>query len=311
MSVNWEITRGCNLSCIYCRVYGGKPRKDELTLKEAKQVIRQLSRIGYEHIKFTGGEPLLREDFWDLVKFAHRQRMMTSLITNGTLITEGNLPLFRKYIFMTAVSLDSLDLQISSNLQRGSNPGLIVQNIKKLVTTVLHVKINVTVSKLNIKEIPRVLQLAKELKVEEIRINDVVINGRARKHKELLKLPKPLIWKSKKLKGLVQEILGENPKLVRQYKCECGNNNLFITYKGDVYPCVELSFLSKSFCLGNILEGRLGKILTTNQKFYTQIKTSDYCRYGYMYSPHFSACLNRGCCPLPLKDYMKNAKNGE
>lgn len=55
LSINWEITKKCNLSCIYCRVNAGKEKKCELSLVQAKNVIDKLYTAGYLHLKFTGG----------------------------------------------------------------------------------------------------------------------------------------------------------------------------------------------------------------------------------------------------------------
>lgn len=85
-----ELTRRCNLRCKMCQyitylegVPASVQREGELSTEEWKNVIRQTGR--YSFLTFTGGEPLLRKDFWELLEFAS-ERARTHFITNATLL---------------------------------------------------------------------------------------------------------------------------------------------------------------------------------------------------------------------------------
>jgi radical SAM protein with 4Fe4S-binding SPASM domain len=87
--VFWNITDRCNLSCTHCYNKSGPGRtsEGELTTAEAIAVIDDLADMGVPLILFTGGEPLMREDLWELARHARSRGLKMALSTNGTLIT--------------------------------------------------------------------------------------------------------------------------------------------------------------------------------------------------------------------------------
>lgn len=90
--VCWLITWRCNLSCNYCEI--GKAnqeqlRKEELSAVEIIRMLPELRRQGVKFITFAGGEPLMYEDIFTVLKSAREQGFIVGLVTNGTLIDEG------------------------------------------------------------------------------------------------------------------------------------------------------------------------------------------------------------------------------
>lgn len=85
----WNITDRCNLACTHCYSSSGPGRttEGELSTPEAFSVIDDLADMGVPLILFTGGEPLLREDLFDLAHHARDRGLKMALSTNGTLIT--------------------------------------------------------------------------------------------------------------------------------------------------------------------------------------------------------------------------------
>jgi radical SAM protein with 4Fe4S-binding SPASM domain len=87
--VVWNITRACNLKCVHCYNDSGSTRADdELSTKEAKEVLQDLADFGVPSVLFSGGEPLLRKDLLELMDYARQLGLRTVISTNGTLITE-------------------------------------------------------------------------------------------------------------------------------------------------------------------------------------------------------------------------------
>ena len=86
-----ELTERCNNNCIHC--YINLPQHDpnainrELTTNEWKDILKQAADSGVLVVRFTGGEPLLREDFTELYLHARRLGMRVLLFTNGRGIT--------------------------------------------------------------------------------------------------------------------------------------------------------------------------------------------------------------------------------
>ncbi|MDD1681933.1 MAG: radical SAM protein [Methanoregula sp.] len=87
--VFWNLTDRCNLACTHCysRSGPGRTTEGELTTAEAIAVIDDLAGLGVPLILFTGGEPLMREDLWELACHARSRGLKMALSTNGTLIT--------------------------------------------------------------------------------------------------------------------------------------------------------------------------------------------------------------------------------
>ena len=87
--VFWNLTDRCNLSCTHCYSQSGpdSPMEGELSTAEALGLIDDLAEMGIPLIIFSGGEPLLRADIWDLARHAAGKGIRTALSTNGTLIT--------------------------------------------------------------------------------------------------------------------------------------------------------------------------------------------------------------------------------
>ena len=84
----FEITRKCNLKCRHCRVVEIN-KKMELSYREICNIIDQLAEIGCFYIDFTGGEPLMRRDFFNIAIYTRRKKMTFIIHTNGSLITSS------------------------------------------------------------------------------------------------------------------------------------------------------------------------------------------------------------------------------
>ena len=84
--VSWAITSRCNLRCVYCHAW--KEPSVELTIREAFNVVQDCASMGTRVIKFTGGEPLLREDLGEIIDRVDGLGMHAMVSTNGTLLPE-------------------------------------------------------------------------------------------------------------------------------------------------------------------------------------------------------------------------------
>jgi radical SAM protein with 4Fe4S-binding SPASM domain len=100
LMIDIELTERCNNDCIHCCINlpekDTKARERELTTPEWKEVIDQAAALGALTVRFTGGEPLLREDFIDLYLYARRKGMRVLLFTNARLITPDIAELFSR-----------------------------------------------------------------------------------------------------------------------------------------------------------------------------------------------------------------------
>lgn len=89
LSLELELSRACNLRCIYCYASSGQPLKDELTLEEIFSVIDQAATLGARKIiVLGGGEPLLYPRIFEVIDYILSKKLTVDLFTNGTCITE-------------------------------------------------------------------------------------------------------------------------------------------------------------------------------------------------------------------------------
>ena len=108
--VVWNSTKACNLRCIHCYYTANlRPDPDELTTDEAKAMIDDLAAFGVPVFLFSGGEPFLRDDLYELGAYAVAHGLRTVISTNGTLIDRQAAERIRKAGFSyVGISLDGI-----------------------------------------------------------------------------------------------------------------------------------------------------------------------------------------------------------
>lgn len=106
-TISIELTKRCNLECKYCysRVYK-EDEASELTTEQIKSFLKNFCVNGGRRVLYTGGEPLLRRDFRELVLYARELGLLVDLFTNGTLIDKECARFLSENINLVSVSLD-------------------------------------------------------------------------------------------------------------------------------------------------------------------------------------------------------------
>ncbi len=180
MMVSWELTNACNLNCVYCFNNSGRAFENELTTEEIYGVLRGLWDAGVVRIEFTGGEPMMRPDFIDIIKEAYKQGFIISIASNGTFINENIASVLKDAeVAHVQISLDGL--WETHDYHKGLNGafGLTVQGIKSLKERDIRVFARMTVTKKNICEIEDVIKLSASLDVNEVGMMRIWPSGRA------------------------------------------------------------------------------------------------------------------------------------
>jgi Fe-coproporphyrin III synthase len=109
--VVWNMTRQCNLHCLHCYASASaKPSLGELSTEEGFRLIDQLADFDVPSLLFSGGEPLMRQDLFELASYAGQLGLRTVLSTNGTLIDREKAERIREAGFSyVGISLDGLE----------------------------------------------------------------------------------------------------------------------------------------------------------------------------------------------------------
>jgi radical SAM protein with 4Fe4S-binding SPASM domain len=179
--VVWNCTRQCNLHCIHCYANAdsqGIP--EQMNTEEGKAFIRDLADFGVPVLLFSGGEPLLREDLFELAGYAGEQRIMPVLSTNGTLITESVAKIIRGVNFReVGISLDGIgDNNDRFRGKRGAYQATL-NGIRRCVELGLRVSLRFTISRSNYGEIPAIFRLAEQEGIDRICFYHLAYAGRA------------------------------------------------------------------------------------------------------------------------------------
>jgi cyclic pyranopterin phosphate synthase len=103
-----SVTQRCNLRCIYCHAEGERSPETEIPLSDIREILRIAASLGIRSVKFTGGEPLVREDILEIVRAVPRG-LESSMTTNGILLKRYARDLKEAGLSRINVSLDSLD----------------------------------------------------------------------------------------------------------------------------------------------------------------------------------------------------------
>jgi AdoMet-dependent heme synthase len=108
--VFWETTAACNLTCVHCRRLELDATRDELTTAEAKTMIDGIAAVGKPILFFSGGEPLMRPDLWELCEYAKAAGLTLALATNGTKVDDAIAARIKAVgIARVSISLDGAD----------------------------------------------------------------------------------------------------------------------------------------------------------------------------------------------------------
>ena len=179
--VVWNCTRQCNLHCIHCYASAGSQKaSEEMSTEAGKTFIRDLADFGVPVLLFSGGEPLLREDLFELVSLARGRGIRLALSTNGTLITEAIASKFSHLGFAeVGISLDGIG--VSNDRFRGKN-GVYqdaLNGIRNCITAGLRVSLRLTVTRFNYKEIPAIFRLIEVEGITRVCFYHLAYSGRA------------------------------------------------------------------------------------------------------------------------------------
>jgi len=179
--VVWDVTYACNLRCKHCYATAGRPLPDELTTDEAMDAIDKLNRLGVTIISFSGGEPLVRKDIYDLMNYAYEKGIYVAVATNGTLITEEVAEKMKNAgVGYVQISLDGTK-ETHENFRgiKGCYDKT-VEGIKNCVKQGFFVNISMTVTKYNYQDVDAVISLCEKLGVNWFMHYNFIPTGRGR-----------------------------------------------------------------------------------------------------------------------------------
>ncbi len=168
-SVRFYVTHACNSQCIYCDTYrNGEYRKMCLMEPEqAKELLRQVWKLGCNYVDFTGGEPTLYPELPQLLSYARSLGIETEVTTNG--LSGGDMHLLKCAACSNVfnISLDTLDRELYAQIRGVDGLEKVLQSVDA-VTKLRQdrgmdpLKLMVVVSEENLTSLPSLLRYARE-----------------------------------------------------------------------------------------------------------------------------------------------------
>ena len=311
-----ELTRACNLKCIHCLNNSGIKQKDELTKEDLLNLIKKFSSLGVQEIRFTGGEPLLFNGIYDLIKFATEEGICTSLGTNGTLVTkEVAKKLKESGLKKVVVSIDG-NKKIHDKIRGKKNYQKAMNGLKYLQKNGINVRVNSVIMKSNMED---VIKLAKKMSRKKITIfiRRFISSGRG-KHLEnnMLnkkdydyvrnKLQKELTKKTYVNGHYLRNDEGVNSRIKLPFVirgCKAGQRAITILPNGDVNLCGFLA--AQDFPkVGNIkeIDDFLNFWITINKNDYLLNLRNNLDKYNKLLNVQETYCL------AYIANYLKDNK---
>ncbi|MFD1779641.1 TIGR04053 family radical SAM/SPASM domain-containing protein [Fredinandcohnia salidurans] len=165
--VIWELTRACQLKCLHCRAeaqYKRDPR--ELSFEEGKKLIDQIYEMNNPMLVFTGGDPLMRPDVYDIAEYAIKKGVRVSMTPSATPnVTKEAIQKAKEVgLARWAFSLDGPTAEIHDHF-RGTNGSfdLTMRAIKYLHELEIPIQINTVISRYNVHALDEMAKLVEDL----------------------------------------------------------------------------------------------------------------------------------------------------
>ncbi len=298
----WEVTRRCNLACLHCRAAAGSgPYPDELSTAEGQKLLDDLASLGQVVVILTGGEPLLRDDIFDLAAYGNGLGHRMVMAVNGTLLTPAIAARLKAAgIQRLSISIDGATALSHDRLRAvpGAYTGALA-GIAACGEAGLPFQINTTVTRANRGELPDIHELALKLGAAAHHVFVLVPTGRGELIREELVTPEEyeatLNWLLARQQGgklfIKPTCAPQYYRLWRQDAmargepitaathgmeamtkgCLGGQGFAFVSYKGEVQPCGYLELVA-----GNIRQTPFPEIWANSELFQQLRRVDDY-----------------------------------
>lgn len=282
--IDLHVTNRCNLNCIHCSLDSNKWELPEIDIEQIVNCLDDAVKLGLKELHITGGEPLLREDIFEIIKQAKKRKLIVQLQTNGTLLNDGIIERLKSYsVDWVMISIDGASKQTNNWIRRGNyNYESLFLNIKKLLSKKIRVRINTVILKRNEKEILKLLKKTMNMNINLHSFFYFSPMGRARNLWSEWLSPSDWIKLANKVRNLYISLSNKSSTKVIFEKGyvfspeELANLGLncriqkrdfcFIRCDGEIFPCVLFSG-SNSYSLGNITQEKFISIWKNSKKW--------------------------------------------
>ena len=263
-----ELSRECNLRCIYCYAESGNIIPDELSYEEILSAIDQGVELGARKIVVLGGgEPLCYPRIFDVLNYLHDKKIDIELFTNGMLITRETAQTFVRLGIKPVIKMNSFRPEVQDILagQKGAfkaiRNGLTQLMEAGYPTKDLPLGAQTVICRHNLEELPAMWIWLREHGIIPY-FEMLTLQGRARRHPDLELSPEELEGIFKSLADIDAQRFGnfwEPHPAVAAFCCDRHEYSCTVSVTGDVFPCPGVDIPA-----GNIRQTFLSDILRTS-----------------------------------------------
>ena len=266
-SVEIEITTKCNFNCIHC--YLGEHIKYGLSKEKLFDLLAQLRKMGVYEIQFTGGEPFIRNDFLEIVKYARELYFKVVILTNISLLNDEIInELEQLHVECISTTLFSLNDDVNDKItNKNQSANIVKSNLLKLKKTSIRTEVKTVVMKQNKIDFHSIKKFCNNNQIDYLATEGVfpMMDGSLK--------PLDYALEPKDLRNCIEELdeIRFGRIFYKNYKneeCICCEQrySLFIDATGNIYPC-NMWFRK----IGNINENTLENIW--NDSFLQHIRS--------------------------------------
>ncbi|GAA2479675.1 StsB family radical SAM/SPASM domain sactipeptide maturase [Winogradskya humida] len=263
----YAITDGCNLRCPYCYASSEKCLPNELTTAESLDLVTQIAEFGAKTIVFTGGEPMLRKDLFEIVAHARAQGLLANVITNATMIRTPQIARrFAELFNSVTVSVDGSTAETHDKTRGKGTFAKTHKALRMLNAAGVTPRINHIVTSDSIGELEKFAEFIQGLDVHSVRLMNHNEIGRGASDNydfgwnDHLRVQQ-LVWTS----PIAGTLRPDGPRPVSPCSvsgnCGMGGNEIYINSLGDIYPCKLVT--GKAEHAGNIRTQPLADIFAS------------------------------------------------
>ena len=306
-----ELTLRCNENCLHCGSRCGDVKSEEMPVETYYEFLDKITRDfdPKPMLCITGGEPLLRREFFDIMAYAHKLGFRWGMTSNATLINADTVRKLQETGMGTiSVSIDGVEETHNAFRRTPDGYARAVKGIQELMKGGFeHVQVTTVVTKKSLPELDALFELVKQLDVDSWRVIGIEPIGRARElegyaltldeHRKLLDYIKqkrqqgwPVMYGCSHYLGLEYE------REVRDwyFLCNAGIYTASIMANGNITACLDIERRPETI-QGNILRDDFTKVwydrfeiyrtpLWTKNEKCLDCKERDFCEGGAYHS---------------------------
>ncbi len=201
----WNFTNACNLRCKHCYQAASRPLPNELRIHEKLRILEEIDEVGVPLLALSGGEPTIHPDFMRIIEEGAKRGLYMAVATNGIAFSRMDFAerVVKAGLRYAEISIDFADPDKHDEF-RGVKGcwDMAIKGVKNLVKLGISVGIATTVTKLNYKEIRKIVRLGEELGVTRVVFFNFIPTGRGR---DIVKLDLTPEEREEVLKEIYQE----------------------------------------------------------------------------------------------------------